>query len=100
MAIAVQKKIHRKWNVLIIFSIYGNANGPNIKLAPNIAYPTYDCYEYNIVLQRPMIDKKSIVTPLIYNKLDIFVIIKKLLVFFYFFFFYFNGLTKCRLASN
>ena len=79
--------------------MYGNANGPNKKFAPNIAYPTYDCYEYNIVLQRPMIDKKSIVTPLIYNKLEIFVIIKKLL-FFFIFHFTFNGLTKCRLASN
>lgn len=67
----------------------GNANGPNKKLAANIAYPTYDCYEYNIVLQRPMIDKKSIVTPLIYNKLEIFVIIKKLFIFILFFLLFF-----------
>ena len=63
----------------------GNANGPNIKFAANIAYPTYDCYEYSIVLQRPMIDKKSIVTPLIYNKLEIFVIIKNIIFLFLFF---------------
>ena len=79
--------------------MYGNANGPNKKFTANIVYPTYDCYEYNIVLHRPMIDKKSIVTPLIYNKLDIFVVIIKKLLF-YFVILVFNGLTKCRLASN